>query len=59
MRTEKTAICIGLFLASLTACAEQAVPPSGQQAAADPMSDGEAENVRLVGYNDLADRDRS
>ena len=55
MRTEKSAICIGLFLASLTACAQQAVPPSSQQAAADPMSDG-AENVRLVGYNDLQGR---
>src|SRR5688572_15499387 len=55
MRTEKRAICIGLFLASVTACAEQAVPPSGQQAAADSMSDG-AENVRLVGYNDLQGR---
>jgi hypothetical protein len=55
MRTKKSAICIGVFLVSLTACAEQAAPPSGQQAAADPMSDG-AENVRLVGYNDLQGR---
>ena len=55
MKTEKGVICIGLFLASLTACAEQAVPPSSQQAVADPMSDG-AQNVRLVGYNDLQGR---
>jgi hypothetical protein len=55
MKTEKGLIYIGLLLVCLAACAEQAAQPAAQQPAADPMSDG-AQNVRLVGYNDLQGR---
>jgi hypothetical protein len=55
MKTENGVIYVGLLLASLTACAEPSVPAAGQQPAADPLSDG-AQNVRLVGYNELQGR---
>jgi len=56
MTTRKWAICLGTLL-SLTACSGSTAPaPTAQtQASADPRSDG-AENVRLVGYNDMQGR---
>jgi hypothetical protein len=50
------ALVIGFIVASVGACTSQAPAPAAEQAPpADPMSDG-AENVRLVGYNDLQGR---
>ena len=56
MTTTKWALCLGI-LVSLAACSSQAPPASTAQpqAAADPRSDG-AENVRLVGFNDMQGR---
>jgi len=49
------ALCVGPFLMALAACSPPSGPVAAQQAPADPRSDG-AENVRLVGYNDLQGR---
>lgn len=49
-------LCLGwLLLMAAAACSPAATPPPTQAAAVDPRSDG-AENVTLVGYNDLQGR---
>src|SRR5882672_8326509 len=50
-----SALCVGPLLMPLAACSPQSGPVAAQQAPADPRSDG-AENVRLVGFNDLQGR---
>ena len=55
MTMMKWAACLGL-LSALAGCTSAQAPASNAApAAADPRSDG-AENVRLVGYNDMQGR---
>jgi hypothetical protein len=48
-------LCTGLLLV-VAACSPQSAPRPAEESMEDPMSDG-AENVRLVGYNDLQGRE--
>ena len=57
--TAWSVLVFGLYggaLLALPACSPQTAPSVGGESIADPMSDG-AEQVRLVGYNDLQGRE--